>query len=69
MISTFIIDETAVIQIGCIQHFWLWFVLDQYIVVCLEYTFQKKDICLYHRILVNNDKEYLDWFWKVYEKV
>ena len=39
-----IIDET-VIQVGN-QHFWLWFCIEPYTVLCLVSTFQKKETCL-----------------------
>ena len=43
-VSAFIIDET-VIQVGS-QHFWLWFCIEPYTGLCLEFTFQRREICL-----------------------
>ena len=43
-VSAFIIDET-VIQVGS-QHFWLWFCIEPILVLCLESTFQRREICL-----------------------
>ena len=44
LLSAFIIDE-IVIQNGN-QHFWLWICIELYTVLCLESTFQRREICL-----------------------
>ena len=44
LVSAFIIDE-IVIQNGN-QHFWLWICIELYTVLCLESTFQRREICL-----------------------
>jgi putative transposase len=44
-VSAFIIDET-VIQVGS-QHFWLWIFIEPIENLCLESTFQKREICLW----------------------
>ena len=52
-VSAFIIDET-IIQIGN-QHFWLWFCIEPYTVLCLESIYLKKEI----RLLLKNSLDLL----------
>ena len=52
-VSAFIIDET-VIQIGS-QHFWLWFCIEPIDkVLCWEFTYQRKEICLLLKNLLDH---------------
>jgi putative transposase len=46
MISTFIIDENAVIQIGGIQHFWLWICIEPIHSSVLGRYLSEERICL-----------------------